>query len=352
MKMRKILGLLFASAVLFSMAVSLFAQEDNSPSKKASSEGTIPLKLVGKYEFPSDVKGSFDLLLPEPQANRLFTTPRQRKAVMIFDLRTHKLLHTIDGVDIPHHLLYREDLKRLYVSDGGPGALKIFDGKTYDLIKNIPLLPDADAIAYDSKTKYAYVVNGGRDAKMTYSTISIIDTTSGEKVDDIKVDGHTLDAMAIETSSQRLYVTNVAKAEVEVIDRNTRTIIASWPITLGRNNPAITLDQDHHRLFVGCRSGQLVVLDTETGKELQALPINQGVDDLDFDMKSKRLYAAGNGSVDVYQETDPDHYEFLGQIATGPGAKNGRLVPELKRYYVAVPQHENTNAQVLEYKVQ
>jgi DNA-binding beta-propeller fold protein YncE len=360
MRRRRISSLLFAAAILFSLA-PIFAQEQQTPAQTAHSKGTAPLKLVGKYEFPSDVKGSLDLLLPEPHVHRLFTTPQARKAVMVFDLQTHKLLHTIEGIERPHSLLYREDLKRLYVTDGGPGALpgalKIFDGTTYDLIKSVELLADADAIAYDSKTKYVYVVNGGAHIKMTYSMISIIDTTSGEKLDDIKVEGDTLDGMAIETPSSRLYVTNVAKNQVEVIDTNKRAILASWPIDPRQSRcVAIALDQAHHRLFVGCRSGQIVVFDTGTGKQLQALPINQGVDDMDFDSASKRLYAAcpaGNGSVDVYKETDPDHYESLGQIPTGPGeARNGRLAPEIKRYFAAVPQHDSTNAQILEFVVQ
>jgi hypothetical protein len=98
-----------------------------------------------------------------------------------------------------------------------------------------------------------------------------------------------------------------------------------------------------------------VVFDTDTGKELEALPINQGIDDLAFDPKSQRLYAAcpnGNGSVDVYKETDPDHYQSLGQTPTGPGARTGELVTKLQRYFVAVPQHESTNATILEFKVQ
>jgi DNA-binding beta-propeller fold protein YncE len=316
---------------------------------------TAPLKLVGRYEFPSDVKGKMDQLIVELHGHRLFTTSYGLKSVFVFDLRTHKLIHTIGGFGIPHALFYREDLNRLYVTDGGAANLKIFDGITYNLIKSVQLLPDTDAIVYDSATKYLYIVNGGGDAKMTFSTISIIDTTSGDKISEMKVDGLTLDAMEIERSSPKLYVTNVAKTQVEVIDRNARTIIASWPITLGKHNVAMALDEAHHRLFVGCRTGQIVVFDTETGRELQALPINQGIDDLVYDPGSKRLYAAcpdGTGSVDVYEQVDPDHYKSLGQIPTGPGARNGRLVPELKRYFVAAPQQEGANAEVLEYMVQ
>jgi len=354
MKLRKILNVLFASVVSCSLVMLTFAQEQGAEHNAVPNK-TAPLKLVGKYDLPSDVSGKMDQLMVDIPRHLLFTTSYGSKSVFVFDMRTHKLIHAMNGFGVPHALLYREDINRLYVTDGGAGEVKIFDGKTYELIKSVKLLPDTDAIAYDSTTKYIYVVNGGGDAKMTYSTISIIDTTKGDKVGEMKIDGETLDAMEIETSGPKLYVTNVAKTQVEVIDRNTRTVVASWPLTLGKHNVAIALDEAHHRLFVGCRTGQIVVFDTETGKELQALPINQGIDDLTYDPSTKRLYAAcpdGAGTVDVYEETDPDHYKSLGQIPTGPGARNGRLAAELMRYFVAVPQREGANADVLEYEVQ
>ena len=364
MKLIRIMSLLFASVASAPLMVTAFAQQQLPPlpqkagekaDRQAGPRVTVPLNLVGRYEFPSDVKGRFDHLIADVHGHRLFTTPQGSKSVMVFDLRTRKLIHTIGGIEIPNGLLYREDLKRLYVTDGSPGELKIYSGENYDLIKSIRLLPDTDPIVYDPATKYLYVVSGGRDAKMSYSTISIIDTTSGDKVDEMKVDSPGLDAMAIEKSSPRLYVANVAQTKVEVIDRNARTAIASWPITLCTVTVALALDESNRRLFVGCRSGQIVVFDTETGKEMEALPINQNINDLVFDPVSKRLYAtcgAGAGSVDMYEETAPDHYRSLGQVPTGPDARTGRLVPELQRFFIAVPQHERTNAEVLEYKIQ
>ena len=320
---------------------------------KVQCADTVPLRLIDRYKFPSEVKGTFHHFMADVRGHRLFCAAQQHKSVVVFDLQTGKVIHTIDGI-VPSAIFYRQDLGHLYVTDGGEGGLKIFDGKTYDLIKTVKLLPDSDAIAYDSKTKYLYAVNGGGDAKMTYSTISIIDTTSGEKVADMKVDGDALKAMVLDTSSSRLYVNNQAKSQIEVIDRVTRAITAGWPITLAKANYGIALDETHHRLFVGCRDGQIIVFDTETGKELQALPINKGIDDLEFNSASKRLYAAcagGDGSVDVYEETDPDHYKSLGSVPSGPGARSGHLVPELKRYFVEAPQHGSTDAEVLVYEV-
>jgi DNA-binding beta-propeller fold protein YncE len=355
---------LCSCALSISLVVPAFGRAHQPPgvqkaaeaaNDKTASTGTEPLKLVDHYDFPSDVKGRFDHLIVDLRGHRLFTTPQSSKAVMIFDLRTHKLIHTISGIEIPHGLLFRGDLNRLYVTDGSPGELKIYSGVDYHLIKSVRLLADTDPIVYDPATKYLYVENGGRDAKMSYSTINIIDTTSGDKVDEMKVDSPGLDGMVIERFSSKLYVSDVAQTKIQVIDRKTRTVIASWPITLGKVDVTLALDEPNHRLFVGCRSGQIVVFDTENGKELTALHINENIDDLVFDRVSKRLYAAtggGAGSIDVFEQTDPDHYKSLGQIPTGPGARTERYVPELKRLFVAVPQHENTNAQILVYSGQ
>ncbi|HEV3278788.1 MAG TPA: YncE family protein [Terriglobia bacterium] len=323
--------------------------------RAAAQNQAAPLKLANTVKMPAEVKGHFDHFGVDLAGGRLFSTAEGYKAVLVFDLKSGRLIHTISGIGIPHAVLYRQDLSRIYITDGGDGALRIYESKTYQLEKTVKLLVDADSIAYDPGTKYLYVVNGGGDAHQTYSTISVIDTTAGDKLADIKIDGDTLEAMAVESSSQRLYVNNRAKNQVEIVDRAKRTLVATWPVTKGKVNVAMAFDEPSHRLFVGCRSGQIVVFDTESGKEVAALPINTGVDDMVFDAAGKRLYAvcgAGGGSVDVYGQDDPDHYHLLGRVPTSPGAKTGRLVPELGKYFVAAPAQGATPAQALVYDVQ
>lgn len=179
--------------------------------------------------------------------------------------------------------------------------------------------------------------------------LSVVDTTAASKLADIKIDDNTLDTMALERSSPKLYVNNKTKNQVDVIDSAKRTLIASWAVT--KTSVAMAFDEAHHRLFVACRSGAIVVFDSETDKELYALPIVKGVDDIVYDAARKRLYASGDGAVDFYEETDPDHYNMLGKVASGLRAKTSRLVPELHGYFVAVPQHDGTSAEILEYEV-
>ena len=321
---------------------------------------TPPLKLVQTIPMPG-IKKSFDHFTADASGNRLFVCTEWNNSVEVLDLQTGNEIHKITGVERPHSIHYRKDLDRIYIVDGTEdmGAVRIYDGKSYNLIKSISLAPDADWIAYDPETSYLYVTQGGDVLKHSYSLISVIDTTEGIKLGDIKVEGDVIEDLALETSSSKMYLGNKTKNEIDVIDRKTREVIVSWPLTLGSAIAPVALDEKNHRLFVGCRSGQIVIFDTVTGKEMQAIPINGGIDDLEYDPVSKRLYAncggpkqGGNGSVDIFQQLDADHYHSLGSQPTGPAARNGILVVDVRKYFVAVPEHAQTGAAILMYDVQ
>jgi DNA-binding beta-propeller fold protein YncE len=336
-EMKKRYSMLAAFLVLFAIA--------------ARGQGALPLKLAQTLTLPGDIKGNFDHFGVDLKGDRLFATPEGYKAVLVFELKSGKPIHTITGIGKPHAVLYREDLNRIYITDGDAGDLKIFDGKTYALLSSVKLLEDSDSIGYDPKTKYLYIDNGGGDVHQTYSMLSVVDTTAGKKLADIKIDGDTLEAMALETSSPRLYVNNKAKNQVDVVDRETRAIVASWPVTKCKTNVAMAFDEADHRLFVACRTGLVAVLDTQSGKEITALPITKGVDDITYDPASKRIYAACDGNVDVYQQSGPDDYKLLAKVPTGPLGRTARLVPELNRFFVAVPQHGTEAAKILVFDV-
>src|SRR5580692_6038257 len=175
---------------------------------KTQSQEVAPLKLVQTYKLPADVKGNFDHFAIDLAGNRLFATPEAYKAVLVFDIKTGKLIHKITGIEKPHAILYREDLKRLYITDGDAGDVKVVDSVNYAVLSSVKLLEDADSIGYDPATKYLYIDNGGGDVHQTYSMLSVVDTTAGKKLADIKVDGETLEAMALESSNSKMYVNN------------------------------------------------------------------------------------------------------------------------------------------------
>jgi DNA-binding beta-propeller fold protein YncE len=332
---------LFAATILLSTVPPAFAQT------------AAPLKLATKYEIPASVKGRFDHLGLDAAGNRLFVVAEEGGQVLVFDLGSGKIVQTIK-VPHPHAVLVRDDINRIFITDEDKGAVNIYDAKTYELVKTVPLKVDTDSIGYDPATHYLYVDNGGDNAHEEFTMLSVVDTTAGTKLADIKIDGDTLEAMALEKMGSRLFLNNPAKNEVEVIDRKTNKLATSWPVKMSKDNATMAFDESTHRLFVGCRPGQIVVFDSQTGKELQALPIGKGTDDLMFDPASKRIYATsgGTGMVNVYKETDADHYQSLGQVPSGPGGKTGLLAPQLSRLFVPVPGKGATPSAVYVYQLQ
>jgi len=299
------------------------------------------------------VQNHFDHLTPDLKNNRLFIVPEDNKSVEVYNIRTGKFIHSIRPIGVGHSVVYRPDIDRIFVTDGSDGDLKIFDGTTYKLLKTVKLLADSDATGYDPKTHYLYIADGGLDAKLNYTFLEIVDTDRGEKVGQIKIDSNRLEAMYVEKAGPRLFENMTEKNSVGVIDRTKQAVVAVWPLSDCKVNADVAMDEQHHRLFAACRDGHMNVLDSDTGKVLANYPISNGVDDMTFDPASQRIYvAAGEGFVNVYHEKDPDNYEEIGKIPSGPLGKTGLLVPELKEYFVAVPPHGPTCAEVLVFAVQ
>jgi DNA-binding beta-propeller fold protein YncE len=319
---------------------------------KVKSGPASPLELVRTIPMPG-IAGRFDGFGVDVKGHRLFVTPLDHKTVEVYDLTTGKLIHSIPGIEKAHAVLYRGDLNEIFVTDGPTGSLKIFKGDTYELVKAVKPLAEPDGILYDPATHYLYIITGGENAKLDYSSIAVVDTDKGEHLGDIRIEGGTMEEMRIEKSGGRLFVVNREKNQIEVIDSKKRTIVASWPLTLGKLPVGLAMDEPNHRLFVGFRSEALAVLDSTSGKEITSFPISKGIDGMVFDPPTRRIYIEANtGAIDVYEETDPDHYRSLGTTPIGVPAKPGVLVPELNRYFVAVPQHDSEAAAILEYKVQ
>jgi len=329
-------------ALFVALAVSLQAQEK------------APLKLVETIPLPGLKDGDFDHFAPDVDGHRLFLTAEENGKVQVLDTNTNKLIHTIADVKAPHAILYLQDLKKLFIVEGDASAVRVYDSDSYQAVGEIKVSIDADSIAYDPATNYLYVVNGGREAHTPYSLISVIDTNNSKRLRDIKINSNHVEAIVLEKSGPRMFCNITGQNAVGVLDRNESALAATWRLPPGdTQNVAMALDEANHRLFVVTRKpGKLIVLNSENGKVIADLPAVDLVDDLSYDAKQKRLYLAGDQFLDVFDQKDPDHYVLLARIPGSFRAKTGILVPELNRYYLAVPHHENKGAEVRVYEIQ
>lgn len=344
--MKRILAIL-VSVWLFTLAAAAAHQQSKAKAQV--------LRLITSTPLPG-IEGDFDHFAADVKNNRLYLAAEDNKSVEVFNLRTGKHIHSITGFGTPHSILPLPDANRIFVVDGGAGEVKVLDPKTYAVTDAIKLLIDADSMIYDAANKKMYVVNGGKDAKpkTDYSLISIIDTDSLQHVGDMKVNNDHVEALAVENPGPRLFANITGKGEIGVFNHETKEQLATWSVPGAEQNVPMAFDEPGHRLFIATRKPpKMIVLDSDTGKLVASLPASAKADDMRYDAIHKRIYvAAGEGFLNVYSQKDPDHYEVIAKVPTGPVGKIATYVPELNRVYVAVTAQGKSPARVMVFQAQ
>jgi DNA-binding beta-propeller fold protein YncE len=314
------------------------------------------LRLVETSPLPS--QGYIDHMAVDVNGQRLFICGEDNKSLIVVDLRTGKVIHETKGLGgNPRKPFYLPETNEI-LADLGDNTVVSISGTTYQVTKTVELTGgkgapkrEPDNAAYDPAAHiyYAAIVTGTGN---TDGSIEIVDTKAAKLLGSIKMNGSDPGGLSLEPSGKRLYVAmgDVVGGEshVKVVDLEKRAVVAEWPITGGPAPHASGLDAANHRLFIGSRikgghryePGKFVVIDTETGKVVQALDTVGGADEVQYDAPTGRIYFVGStGTLEVFKQIDPDHYRSLGRVPTGAIAKTGLWVPELKRMYIAVPKH-------------
>lgn len=340
------------SALLVLCVIAMFAVGN------AAAQSNPPMKLIDAIPLPN-VEGYFDHPAVDVQGQRLFLPGENQRTMEVIDLRAGKVIHTITGFGgDPRKTIYLPEVNQIWVDDGD-STLKCFSGENYELLKNVKLtgyeldkdsrrVPDNGV--YDPATHLFYL---GDRADSTPNagpkgSIEIVDVKSGALAGSIELEGKNPAGLALDPTSSKLYVVMGDTSNVVVIDLQKRTVIATWPITGGPEPHAVAIDGPNRRLFIGSRvkrshiykPGKLVIMDADNGKVLDAIDTEGGVDEVEWEPKTRRIYYTGTtGFIEVFKQVDKDHYQSIGKAPTGAIAKTSLLVPELNRFYSAVPKH-------------
>src|SRR5437016_12045242 len=92
-----------------------------------------PLKLVATIPLPGLHDGDFDHFAPDVDGHRLFLTGEENEKVLVFDTTTNQLIHTIEDVKATHAIIFRKDVKELFIVAGGASAGHDSDSESYRL---------------------------------------------------------------------------------------------------------------------------------------------------------------------------------------------------------------------------
>src|SRR5262252_4137767 len=109
-------------------------------------------------------------------SSRMHRPIGRQNRVMVVDENDGKLLGEVMGIQGAHGTAVVNDAGRGFATSGNDQSVVMFDLKTFKVLGRIPAAEDADAIIYDSVSKRVFTFNG--DAHSS----TVIDPTAGKLV--------------------------------------------------------------------------------------------------------------------------------------------------------------------------
>jgi DNA-binding beta-propeller fold protein YncE len=296
-------------AILFALsAVTLHAQS---------------YRVTHTYTLGGD--GSWDYVIPDPPNHRLFIARQTR--VMVVDEDTGALLGEVMGINGAHGTAIAQFTGHGFATSGNDQSVVMFDLKTFKVLGRIPAAEDADAVLYDGVSNRVFTLNG--DAHSS----TVIDPRQGTPITNIPLGGKPENGVA--AGDGKVYANITDTSEVVEIDAKTATVVRRWSTAPCKQPVPMAIDTAHRRLFSGCRSGRMAVSDYQAGKVVATVPIGTGVDGVGYDAASGNAFASNaDGTLTVIHQDSPDQYHVAESVPTPQGSRNMGLDPTNHRVFL------------------
>jgi len=292
--------------------------------------------------------GGWDYIAVDPESHYLYVSHSTQMHVV--DPAGKKVVTTLANTPGVHGAAFATEFGRAFITCGKDDTVQVIDTKTFKIVATIKATgKKPDAVLYEASTKRVFVMNNGGNS------ITVVDAASLKVIGTIALSGAPEFAQA--DGKGQVFVNIEDRNVVAVIDAASMKALKEWPLTPHATPTGMAIDPVSHRLFIGCRSGHLAILDSRSGKLISALPIGSGVDACSFDPATGRVYAScKEGTVAVIQVDSPEKYSFVGALKTEAGSKTMALDPSTHAIFVpaagaaATPGNPKAGFQVLHYQ--
>lgn len=306
------------SALISVLSTALFAAP-------APSGGYSVIKKV-----PIPGTGSWDYLTVDEAARRLYVSHGTQVEVLDIDALT--VVGNIPKTPGVHGIALAPEAARGFVSNGQANNVTIFDLKTLKPIADVPAGQEPDAIIYDPATSRVFAFNGGSN------NTTAIDAAAGKVAGTVDLGGGPEFAAA----DGKGYVFDNLEDESLVLKINSRDLRVEqrWPTAPCASPSSMAIDRDNRRLFLGCRSKVMAVVDADTGKVITTLPIGDHVDATAFDTETRMIFNSnGEGTITVIHQDSPDKYSVVETVKTAPRAKTMALDQKTHRLFLSTAEN-------------
>jgi DNA-binding beta-propeller fold protein YncE len=281
--------------------------------------------------IPIGGEGGWDYLTVDTTAHRLYVSHATR--VEVIDTQNNTVVGAIPDTPGVHGIALAPEFGRGFTSNGRAGTVTVFDLKTLAVITTVKVTGDKpDAITYEPTSRRIFTFNGDS------ANATAIDAASAQVVGTIPLGGKP--EFAVADGKGRIYVNLEDTAMLVAFDARTLEVKGRWPLAPCETPTGLGIDRAHRRLFVGCRSKVMAVVDGDSGRVIATLPIGGGVDGIAFDPATALAFASnGEGTVTVVREDSPEKFTLVGNVPTKPGAKTIALDGATHRLYLSTAQY-------------
>src|SRR3984957_1637640 len=270
--------------------------------------------IIKKIPIPGT--GSWDYLSVDEAARRLYVSHGTQ--VEVIDLDALAVVGTIPNTPGVHGVAIAPELGRGFASNGKANTVTIVDLKTLTPIAAVPTGQKPDGIIYDPATSRVFAFNGGSNSA------TVIDAATGKVAGTVDLGGGPEFAAA----DGKGYVFDNLEDESLVLKINSKELKVEqrWPTAPCASPSSMAMDRANRRLFIGCRSKVMAVIDADSGKVVTTLPIGDHVDATAFDTETRMIFNSnGEGTITVIHQDGPDKYSLVETVKTAPRAKTMAL---------------------------
>jgi DNA-binding beta-propeller fold protein YncE len=269
--------------------------------------------------------GGWDYLIVDAAARRVYISHTNQ--VDVLDADTQQSVGTVPDTEGVHGIALVPDLGRGFISAGKADSVVIFDLKSLKVISRVKTGKKPDAIVFDPATNRIFAMNGGSDST------TAINASDGTVAGTVDLGGAP--EFAVADGKGVLWVNLEDKSELARIDSKSLKLINRWPVAPCESPSSMAFDPQNRRIFIGCRNHLMAVANADTGKIIANYPIGDHVDASAFDPETKFVFnSLGEGSIAVFRQDSPDTYSALENIPTAQGAKTMALDPKTHRLFV------------------
>jgi len=280
-------------------------------------------KVVNKFAL--DGGGRWDYLVVDTQSRRLYMSRATHVAVL--DADSGAVIGDIPDTPGVHGIALAPELGVGFISEGGDNKVSVFDLKTLKVSGKIETGGNPDSIVFHPATRTLFVQNG-KDNSST-----VIDAVNRKVIDTIKVSGRPEFMVADDRGN--LFVNIEDKSSLSVIDAATRKVKATWPLAPCEEPTGLAIDNASRTLFSACANKLLAVVNADSGKVIQTLPIGDDCDAVAFDPKTGYVFASsGDGKLAIFKKGKAGKYSIVQNMDSVPGSKTMTLDTDKHQIYL------------------